>query len=103
MTITATQSLLLLNGEFPLKQAAAFEKRLASQASASGLERIRAAYQFAYGRLPTGAEETLAENYLGTASDDSAASKAEQSEADRSRWVDFCHVLLNSSEFLYVD
>ncbi len=103
VTITATQSLLLLNGEFPLKQAAAFEKRLASQASASGLERIRAAYQFAYGRLPTSAEETLAENYLGTASDDSAVSKPEQSEADRSRWVDFCHVLLNSSEFLYVD
>jgi hypothetical protein len=33
-----------------------------------------------------------------------AASKPEKSESTApSAWVDFCHVLLNTSEFLYVD
>lgn len=54
-TTTPTQSLLLINGGFPLQQA----ERMASQIRAAGKspeERIRAAYIAAFSREPTAAE-----------------------------------------------
>ncbi len=89
VTVTPTQSLLMLNGPFGLTRAAGFAKRVMRDDEAEG---VRAAFRLAYGRPPTEAEAAEARSFL------------RQHSADRpAAWTDFCHALLNSNEFLYVD
>jgi hypothetical protein len=92
LTTTPTQSLFLINGPWMMLRAKAFARRLSQPSSATLDERIAIAYSLAYGRPPTAEEMQAATQFLqSTAADDEDA------------LVDFCHVLLNSSEFLYVD
>ena len=92
LTTTPTQSLFMINGPWMMLRAKAFARRLSQPSSATLDERISAAYSLAYGRPPTAQETKAAAGFLqATAADDQDA------------LVDFCHVLLNSSEFLYVD
>jgi len=92
VTTTPTQSLFLINGPWMMARAKAFNKRLSADSSATLEQRIVTAYSLAFGRIPTEAETTEAIRFLQTNS-----GKSEDA------FVDFCHVLLNSSEFLYVD
>jgi hypothetical protein len=92
LTTTPTQSLFMINGPWMMLRAKAFARRLAQPSSATLDERIASAYSLAYGRPPTADEARVATEFLqSTAADDQDA------------LVDFCHVILNSSEFLYVD
>jgi len=96
-TTTVTQTLLLINGPWALDRARAFAARLDREAAgvpeegrARDRARIERAYRLAFGR-PAGADELDAGlAFLG---------RPDRAEA----LADFCHVLLNSSEFLYVD
>lgn len=91
VTTTPTQSLLLINGDWPLKRAAAFARRVRAQAkSADPGALIEYAYRLAYGRAPQADERQSAIDFL------------KSGELDQTL-VDFCHVLFNSNEFLYVD
>ena len=58
---------------------------------ADAAEGVRAAFQLAYARPPTDVEQAEAVSFLRQHPDAAAA------------WGDFCHALLNSNEFLYVD
>ncbi len=92
-TTTASQSLLLLNGDWPLKRAAAFAarvKREANRTDAASL--VQCAYRIAFGRVPNSNERTKASDFL-------ANSPAGVDAA----LTDLCHVILSSNEFLYVD
>jgi hypothetical protein len=92
LTTTPTQSLFMINGPWMMLRAKAFARRLSQPSSATLDERIATAYTLAYGRSPTGDEARAATEFLrSTAADDQDA------------LVDFCHVILNSNEFLYVD
>jgi aconitase B len=73
-------------------RAKAFNKRLSADSSETLEQRIVTAYSLAFGRIPTEAETTEAIRFLQT-----------NSGKSDDAFVDFCHVLLNSSEFLYVD
>jgi hypothetical protein len=55
-------------------------------------QRIVTAYSLAFGRIPSESETAEAMRFLQT-----------HSAKSEDVFVDFCHVLLNSSEFLYVD
>jgi hypothetical protein len=92
VTTTPTQSLFLINGPWMMSRAKAFNRRLSADSSATLEQRIVAAYSLAFGRVPSEAETGEAMRFL-----QSNAGKSEDA------FVDFCHVLLNSSEFLYVD
>jgi hypothetical protein len=92
LTTTPTQSLFMINGPWMLQRAKAFARRLSEPSSATLQERIATAYRVAYGRPPTSEESQAATEFL-------QSTQADEQEA----LVDFCHVLLNSSEFLYVD
>ena len=92
VTTTATQSLFMINGPWMLKRANAMARRLSDPPSATLEERVQRAYELAYGRKPTAGELKDATEFLQT--------NAGQSEE---ALVDFCHVILNSNEFLYVD
>jgi hypothetical protein len=87
VTTTPTQSLLMINGPWPLKRAEAFAVRLRKQHAADDAAAVAQAYQLAYGRRPEPAEAENAVRFL----------------RERAGLVDFCHALLNSNEFLYTD
>lgn len=87
VTTTPTQSLLMINGPWPLKRAEAFAVRLRKQHAADDAAAVAQAYQLAYGRRPEPAEAEAASRFL----------------RERAGLVDFCHALLNSNEFLYTD
>jgi hypothetical protein len=89
ITVTPLQSLLLINGPWTLARAAAFADRLRSGA-ADDEGRVTLAYRCAFGRPPEADERAEAVAFLHDRPGDTAL-------------VDFCHTLLNSSEFLYVD
>ena len=89
-TTTVTQTLLLINGPWALDRAKALSARLSREAPDSPRDRVALAYRLTLGRDPVEAETTAGEAFLSR--DD-----AEQAI------VDYCHVMLNSSEFLYLD
>jgi hypothetical protein len=90
-TTTPSQSLMLLNGEWPLKRAEAFAARVRQQANTSDpSSQVNLAYRLAYGRTPSAQERTHAASFVTR-------------ESGEAGLVDLCHVLLSSNEFLYVD
>ena len=105
-TTTAPQALLLVNGEWALARAEAFAARLERQEPASVRleQRVVMAYRMAFGRRPELEEIAEAARFLDRqARSTGAAPHRADTAADHSALVDFCHVLLNSNEFLYVD
>jgi hypothetical protein len=62
-------------------------------------ELVTWAYRWAYGRGPDTGEADAAVRFLERQSTVDGAEHQDKSRA----LVDFCHVLLNSNEFLYVD
>ena len=92
VTTTPTQSLYLINGPWMLQRAKSFARRIGSDSSLTLEQRVATAYALAYGRPPTAEESraalALVQNHSAQASD---------------ALTDWCHVLLNSSEFLYVE
>ena len=85
VTTTATQSLLMLNGDWMLARAAAFACRLEC-AETSDAARVKLAYQLAFGRVPTAVEVAAALIFIR-----------------ESRLENFCQALLNANEFVYID
>jgi hypothetical protein len=106
VTITATQALLLINGDWALARAQAFAARLErlEPISADVRDRVVLAYRLAFCREPQPDEIAQAVAFLDRQAH-LARAPAGRSDvaADQIALVDFCHVLLNSSEFLYVD
>ena len=115
-TTTPTQALLMINGPWTLARAGAFADRLRREAS-DDEGRIALAYQLAFGRPPEPAERDEAVEFLrsraghaeeptaiaGTEGCREPADSDETDGEEASALVDFCHALLNSNEFLYVD
>jgi hypothetical protein len=96
VTTTANQALLMINGAWTLKRATAMAHRLAEPGPADSASIVDSAYRLAYSRLPTSDEREAAARFLGDAT-------TTDSTKPNNRLIDFCHVLLNSNEFLYVD
>ncbi len=95
VTTTAPQALLLLNGDFALERARRLGADLAKQFPTDDAGLAARAYRLAWGRPATDDEVRLAVKFL-----------AAQTDALHSRdaaVADFCHALLNTNEFLYVD
>jgi hypothetical protein len=102
-TTTATQSLLLVNGPWLLARAERFAKPLAERARSDAPAAIALAYRQAYGRTPTEEETARAETFLREQAARAAGSAPAGGTSDDAAWQDFCHAILNSNEFLYVD
>ena len=90
VTTTPLQALSLMNGEWVLAQAETFAERLMEIPSDGVEKRIVAAYEIALGRTPEVEEIQLAQSFLD-----------EPSKKDS--WIDLCHVLLNTNEFIYIN
>jgi mono/diheme cytochrome c family protein len=101
-SLVAPQALHLMNNGSVQRLAEAFAQRLRREAGADPSRQVERAYLIALGRAP-GAEEKqlsldalarLTERWAGTADRDTAA---------RNALTSYCHALVNSAAFLYVD
>jgi Protein of unknown function (DUF1553)/Protein of unknown function (DUF1549) len=95
VTVTPTQSLALLNSNLVLDWAHGFAERVLNDKGLSPEAQVDRAYKLAYGRTPSDDERRMGLDFL------------KQQERVAGTWenalADFCHVLLNSNEFLYVN
>jgi hypothetical protein len=98
-TTSAPQALLLLNGELTLERAQHWAAQLLGQHAEDPRALVAEAYCSAWGRPATEDEIQLGLRFLET---QAASSQAEGGKLDAAV-VDFCHAVLNSNEFMYVD
>jgi hypothetical protein len=95
-TTTPTQSLLLLNGKYALGQASKFADRLTAMQLPPD-ETLRIAFRWTWGREPSQQEWEKATQYVNyVAGEDAPAIAAD-------KLSDFCHILFNSNQFLYLE
>ena len=114
VTTTPTQALTLLNSSLVLDWARAFAARVARTAGTSPREQVVAAYRLAYSRPPAADEVRIALDFFQRhraivaeraatggklAVPDSLPAGVPAVEA--ATLVDFCHMLINSNEFVY--
>ncbi|GIW99585.1 MAG: cytochrome c [Pirellulaceae bacterium] len=98
-TTTPLQALLLFNGDFPLEQAHAMAERILQEVGPDDWERaVEQAFLLTWGRLPPVEELMAAQHFVH----DGLRAPADEDKI-RQRLADFCHVLLNTNQFLYVD
>ena len=93
-TMVAPQALFMMNSGLMEAATEQFAERIEREASGSDAEKIRAAHEIAFSRLPE-SEEVAAwsdflDRYESTAGERAAA------------WQGLCRVLLSSNEFLYI-
>jgi hypothetical protein len=119
-TTTAPQALLMLNSEFTLLAAERWAERLeadlkkAGKAVSDDRPIITAAYRETYAREPSDADLEMCSKFIARqatalSNENGASDKAptptsvSNDAAHKAAIIDFCHAILNSNEFLYVD
>ena len=99
-TTVPTQALTLLNNEFILEQAEYFANRVAAEAKGSA-ERVRYAYLIALSRQPDHSE--LEQNKSFLVQQTQHHHTLGNTDPDHAALVDLCNVILNLSEFIYLN
>ena len=95
-TTVAPQALTLLNGEFCREEAKHMADRVRRESGENARQQIERAFKLAFARTPSAAEMASSEAFL--------AEQAKVRAGDASAALhDFCHVLLNANEFIYLD
>ncbi|HEX3871606.1 MAG TPA: DUF1553 domain-containing protein, partial [Pirellulales bacterium] len=104
-TITAGQSLVLLNSSFSYGCAQGWAQRLVGASGKDVGALIELAYDEAFCRAPSDEERLAAKVFLERMDQlrHDETSRASSDVESLKAFVDFCHVLFNSNEFLYVD
>jgi len=114
VTTSPLQALMLLNSTMTIDWARAFAGRVMAQAGGDPARQIRTAYQLAYARRPRPSEMSAALQFfdrheailekraaLGGKLSVPDNRPARVNELTAATLVDFCHMLLNSNEFVY--
>jgi hypothetical protein len=115
-TTTAPQALELLNGELTDQAARRWSGKLLSDCGDDEAKLVQEAYTEAYGRPPRNEEIKTAEKFIDAEAETIAHDTTKLDEqhlptplpakVDRAKAaavLDFCHAMLCSNEFLYVD
>jgi len=84
------QALTMLNDPFVIDQAKRWADRLLAEPEATSALRVESAFVSAFGRPPTDSERAEAIAFVADGGGDAKA------------WADFCHVLFNAKEFLFI-
>ena len=101
--LSPTQSLVLLNDEFVREQSRRFADRVRNEASANPRDRINRAVWIALGRAPSAREVEEGTAFVLSQEQLLVTEGGVPDVARREALADFCHVLMNLSEFVYVD
>jgi hypothetical protein len=99
---TVLQSLAVLNSEFLFSQSDRLAERLSATA-ADTPARIELAFQIVFARRPTDTELSKSATFMNEQAASYAASQTPTDQAQHMALADFCHMLLSSNEFLYVE
>jgi hypothetical protein len=108
-TINVPQALTLFNAEFCRTQAGYLARSLAKQAPGSWKGQIERAYWYLFARPATGAQSARAlkfvekQSQLYTKDYGPDLTDAWKERFAMETLTDFCHALLNSNEFIYLD
>jgi len=116
VTTSPLQALTLLNSKLTLEWAQSFAGRVLDAAGADREKELDAAFRFAFGRLPDKTERRMANEFFQNHG--AIVAKREQEgeklalppglsasvqPAHAATLVDFCHMLINANEFVYVN
>lgn len=96
-----SQPLLLVNNRLVHDLADHFARRVRAEAGEDPRQRIELAYQLAFQRAPKPAETELALKSIQLLS--MPGEEGTKSKPVQNGFTEYCHVLLNSAEFLYLD
>ena len=99
VTTTPTQALAMFNGPWGTKTATAMADRITTCGCENADAAIEMGYRLAFGRSPTEEELELAKEYIAA----EQGGNVSHTSISRAALIGFCHVLLNSNEFLYID
>jgi hypothetical protein len=91
------QALTLMNDPFVVQQAGRWGERVISVPNRSVEERIDALYEAAFARPPNAEERRDALDFL------ERQAGRHGGPDDPRAWADFCHVLMNVKEFIFVN
>ena len=95
-TTTPIQSLLLLNGKYALGYADKLSRRLLAEQTEPD-QTLRNAFRWTWGIEPSDAELEKARQFVNLGLREDAQS------IDSKKLADFCHILFNSNQFLYLE
>ncbi len=95
----APQALFLMNSDFLARCSQAFAERLEREVPAGDDARVARLYSLAFGRPPTSSETEQALAFVAAMESNGASS---ENTPPPSGWEALCHVMLVSSEFLYL-
>jgi hypothetical protein len=99
VTVTAPQSLAMLNSELTLDLAHKWAEQLVAEHGGSPREIIQAAYKTAFSREATKKEVELSQRFLSKESE----TNNELGKLGVDAIAAFCHALFNTNEFITVD
>ena len=100
----APQALHLLNNGMVEQLAADFAKRIRREAGNDTGKQVDAVYLIALGRAPTSEEKKLGRASLAKLADEwVTANKLARDAAELKALATYCHAIVNSAAFLYVD
>ncbi len=102
-TTVAPQALFMMNDRLVLRCSGALARRLLARTDLDTSQRIRLAYQRAYGRPAIEKEIDRAEDYLRRFDDGLTAEGVGAEARPQRAWQLLCQALFSSSEFLYLD
>jgi hypothetical protein len=116
-TVTPSQTLELMNFDLVVNWAQSLAGRVLNDSGLTEEAQINRAYRLVYGRTASAEERNIAANFFKTqapilqARFDAGSSKpplpanvpAGMEPSRAAAWVDFCQMLLNSNEFLYIN
>jgi hypothetical protein len=93
VTTTPNQALMLTNGNWVLERSMALASSVREARPDDLAARVRLAMLSCFARQPTTAELEEATGFL----------LGDDNTINEQAWQDYCHVLLNSNELLYID
>jgi hypothetical protein len=97
-TNVAPQALFVLNSQFVQRQAGGLAKRLLDDVGLTDKQRVEQAYLTVLTRRPEAEEVDGALTYIGD-----LEKRIGKAQAHQTAWQSFCHVLLSTNEFLYLN
>jgi hypothetical protein len=97
-TNVAPQALFMMNSRFVIDRARGLTGRLLENHTITDAQRVETAYLMVLTRKPEAAEVDEALSYLA-----SLTERIGTPDANRTAWQSFCHVLMSTSEFLYLN
>jgi hypothetical protein len=108
VSTVAPQSLLMMNNEFVVREAARFANRIATVAGQDQSAQVAFAWQTAYGRVPTEQQLAAAFDFLTEQTKQIAAripvdQVLKEPPATEQALANLCQALFSSNAFLYVD